>query len=219
MRKKVLLLALALALVLGAAGAGTYAYFQDAGHSSGNTFTSGTLDLQLCDADEAWGNGVSATWAIPRIAPGETVNVIFEVGLRNTGSIAGNRVRISFQHAIDEAANPVEADTNPNSAPGDMARYVEILQMDYNGQCLVGPSPTPGHAIVDANGNGWLDLEDVTLPANASALDNLSVPLPGGGNAKNFHIALGFRPEAGNDIQGDVLLTTVAFTLQQDTTL
>lgn len=216
MIKRLVLAALVFTLVAGLAGAGTFAYFQDAETSTANSFTAGTLDLELCDPDEGWRDGVSATWVLSSLAPGDTSTVMYEVGLRNAGSVNGNHVRITFSHDIDETLNPVEADTNPNSDPADLARYVEIRHMDYNGHCFVGSLTTPGHTIVDANGNGWIDLDDVTLPDNAPALDNLTAPMLNGANAKNFHIALGFRPEAGNDIQGDTLITTVKFTLNQD---
>ncbi len=216
MRKKLLLLTLALLLVAGMAGAGTFAYFQDTETSTGNTFTAGTLDLKVSDDNEPFGNGVSQTWVLTNMAPGDVPAVVYEVSLMNTGTIAGDHVGIAFAHAMDEALNPVESDTNPNSTAVDFACYVEIRYMDYDGITFTGAGATPGHAIVNANGNGWLDLEDVTLPANAAALDNLPTPLPNGGNVRSFHVGLGFRPEAGNDLQGDRLITTVTFTLNQD---
>lgn len=216
MLKKLLPLTLVLILVAGTAGAGTWAYFNNTKPSTGNSFLVGTLDLQLCDSDEGWDDGVSASWAMPNFAPGDMSTVMYEVGVQNTGNLAGNHVQIYFSHEIDEASNQVDSDTNPNSLAGDLSRYVEIRHMSYNGHYFVGSWTSPGHTVVDANNNGWIDLEDVTLPENAAALDNLSVPLPNGGSAKNFHIALGFRPEAGNDLQGDGLLTTLTFKLHQD---
>lgn len=216
MKKKVLLLALALLLVAGMTGYGTWAYFADTESSLANTFTAGTLDLKVSDDNEPFGDGVSQTWVLSNVAPGDVPAVVYEVSLMNTGSLAGSHVEIAFSHAIDEALNPVESDTNPNSTAADFARYVEVKYMDYDGIIFTGAGATFGHAIVDANHNGWLDLEDVTLPDNAPALDNLPTPLPNGGNVRSFHVGLAFRPEAGNDLQGDRLITTVTFTLNQD---
>ncbi|RPF43056.1 putative ribosomally synthesized peptide with SipW-like signal peptide [Thermodesulfitimonas autotrophica] len=216
MKKKVLLLALTLLLVAGMTGYGTWAYFADTEQSLANTFAAGTLDLKVSDDNQPFGDGVSETWVLTNMAPGDVPGVAYEVSLMNTGSLAGSHVEIAFSHAIDEALNPVESDTNRNSTWQEMARYIEIQYMDYDGIVFTGAGATSGHAIVDANDNGWLDLEDVTLPANAAALDNLPTPLPNGGNTKSFHVRLAFRPEAGNDLQGDRLTTTVTFTLNQD---
>jgi predicted ribosomally synthesized peptide with SipW-like signal peptide len=54
---------LAIFLVIGLVGtAGTFAWFQDTETSTGNTLTAGTLDLKIRDGDEAYGDGVTATW-------------------------------------------------------------------------------------------------------------------------------------------------------------
>jgi len=69
----------------------------------------------------------------------------------------------------------------------------------------------------DANGNGFFDLEDVTLSPYTDVegpLDNLLAPI--GAGTGTFTMALRFNAGATNDIQGDILTTTVTFTLNQD---
>ena len=206
--KRFLLSMLAIFLVIGLAGTGAFAWFSDTETSTGNTFIAGTFDLKVSDWDEGPKDGVSYTWTMSDMQPGITTVGPFDVVLQNSGSIAANHVEISFSHSINELANPVESDTNPASTPGEMARWIEITSCTYTGVTLYS-------TLTDANGNGFLDLEDVTLPANAAALDNLPPPLPNNGGSRTFSMALKFNSGATNDIQGDTLTTTVTFTLNQ----
>jgi len=210
--RKFLIPALATALVIGLVMAGTWAYFSDAETSSGNTFTAGTLDLKVSDWNEGFGDGVTATWSMSNMTPGVTTVGPFSVLLQNSATIAADHVEIGFSHSIDEATNPVESDTNPNSTSGEMARWIEITSMTYNGVDLKA-------TYTDANSNGFFDLEDVTLSpytAVGGPLDNLLPPPPNSGGTRFFMMALKFNAGATNDIQGDVLITTVTFTLNQD---
>jgi predicted ribosomally synthesized peptide with SipW-like signal peptide len=213
--KRLLLSVLAIFLVIGLVGAGTFAWFQDTETSTGNTFTAGTLDLKVADGNEGFGDGVSATWNMSNMAPGVAFVGPFSVGLQNSGSVAANHVEISFSHNITDTPG-VESDTNPNSAPADLARWIQIISMSYNGVTWVSPGVT--HNLTDLNGNGFLDLEDVTLGANAAEggpLDNLPPPLPNSVGFRAFAMTLRFNAGATNDIQGDILTTTVIFTLNQ----
>jgi hypothetical protein len=200
--RKFLIPALAIALVMGLVIADTEA-------SSGNTFTAWRqrLDLKISDDDEGYGDGVSATWVMYNMIPGVTT-ATGTIGLRNSGRLAGDHVEIAFSHTIDEITNPVESDTNPVSTPGEMARWLEITSMTYNGVDFKA-------TYTDANSNGFFDLEDVTLPPYTNVggpLDNL--PAPVGAGIRAFTMALAFHANATNDIQGDILNTTVTFTLK-----
>ena len=207
--RKFLLSILAIFLVIGlVAGTGALAWFSDTETSSGNSFIAGTFDLKASDADQGFGDGVSATWTMSNMEPGVTTVGPFDVVLQNSGSIAANNVEISFSHSIDDLPD-VESDTNKSSTPEEMAKWIEITSISYTGVNLFA-------TLTDANGNGFLDLEDVTLPANAAALDNLPSPLPNNGGSRTFSMALKFNAGATNDIQGDTLTTTVTFTLNQD---
>ena len=205
--KRFLLSMLAIFLVIGLAGTGAFAWFSDTETSTGNTFIAGTFDLKVSDWDQGLGDGVSYTWTMSDMQPGITTVGPFDVVLQNSGSIAANHVEISFSHSINDLPD-VESDTNKSSTPEEMARWIEITSCTYTGVTLYS-------TLTDANGNGFLDLEDVTLPANAAALDNLPPPLPNNGGSRTFSMALKFNSGATNDIQGDTLTTTVTFTLNQ----
>jgi len=86
-----------------AVGAGTMAYFDDTETSSGNTFTAGTLDLQIKDADEDWGDGVSSTWTTPTDwAPGDYFEAWIE--MRNIGSIGVTHIRVRGTNLLEGTA-------------------------------------------------------------------------------------------------------------------
>ncbi len=210
--RKLLLSMLAIFLVIGLVGGGTFAWLQDTETSTGNTFTAGTLDLTLGDADEGPGaDGVTATWTMSNMVPGVTTVGPLSVNLQNSGTVAANHVEISFSHSIDDLPD-VESDTNKSSTSGEMARWIEITSMTYNGIDFKA-------TYIDANGNGFFDLEDVTLPPYTNVggpLDNLVPPLPNNVGLRSFAMALKFNAGATNDIQGDTLTTTVTFTLNQD---
>jgi spore coat-associated protein N len=217
--KRLLLSLIAAAVSVGIVGS-SLAYFTDVETSTGNTFTAGTLDLQIRDNGiidpDPWGNGVDLTWVMNNMVPGGN-SVTNHVFLRNVGSIPGDHVEISFSNDIDETTNPVDSDTNPASEPEDLAKWLEIDAMTYAIYNLkTNVKNTPGW---DVNGNGWLDLDDVARSPNVIAehgpLDDLVSPNDVGGEA-SFSMSLLFRPEASNDIQGDILITTVSFTLNQD---
>jgi spore coat-associated protein N len=202
-------------LTVGLVGTGALAYFQDTETSTGNTFTAGTLDLKLADYDEdadmGPDDGVTATWTMTNMAPGVTSTTSWDVDLSNSGTIAGNHVEIAFSHAIDEGI-AIESETNSNNTPEEMAQWLEILDISYTG---VNFDTSPGHVLVDTNGNSFLDLDDLADPANAAALDNLLVP-PAGHGHTSLDMDIKFNSGAGNDFQGDTLITTVTLTLNQD---
>ena len=87
--KKILISLMTLVLVVGMAGAGAFAYFSDVETSQGNTFTAGTLNMEIADNNEGWFNGtpVTASWTSPAgWAPGQTITT-GEIRLKNVGSI------------------------------------------------------------------------------------------------------------------------------------
>jgi spore coat-associated protein N len=214
--KKTLFLILAVVLAAGMVG-GVFAYFTDVETSTGNVFTAGSLDLKIGDKDEhPERDGVSLTWTMNNMVPGVSSVGPRSVNLINTGTIAGNHVEIIVSHEINDLPD-VESDTNKDSTPGEMARWIQIVSMSYEEVSFVGLLPTPGHVIADVNGNGFIDLEDVTMAANEAALDNLEPPVIPGGETV-FTMQLLFNGGATNDIQGDTLTTTVTFTLNQSAT-
>jgi len=200
----------------GTVGTGTLAWFHDYAATEESSFRSGTLNLQIRDNGmvdpDPWGDSVDLTWVMENMVPGQSsaTNVAM---LRNMGTVRADHVEIRFSHAIDEASNPVESDTNPASTWRDFARWIEITDMVYAGVPLRSNCTSIGGW--DRNGNGWLDLEDVAsepIARDGGPLDNLPPPDAVGGEA-SFAMSLRFRAEATDDIQGGGLVTTVTFML------
>lgn len=143
--KKILFSMMTMVLVVGMVGAGAFAYFYDVETSAANTFTAGTLNLELADGDEGWGDGVTATWASPaNWAPGETVTAT--VNLINVGTVDAFEVLVDW--------------TNPTNR--DFLRAIQVTEMSVEGSVPPGTSPAnflPGFVIVyDANGDGKMSL-------------------------------------------------------------
>lgn len=208
------------ALVSVLVGAGTFAYYTDTETSSDNTFTAGEMDLVLLDMDENKldrdGDSVSTSWSMDNMIPGDSI-VVSHVTLMNIGNVSAHHIELSFSNTIDESSNVVESDTNPDSVPADLAKFIEITMMSYDGSIFVPDTNNP--LLYDSNGNGWYDLNDLTLSPNTDvggAFDNLKPPVANGEGTEYLTMGLYFRPEATNDIQGDILTTTVTFTLNQD---
>jgi len=197
----------------------SFAYFTDVEISNNNIVIAGTMDLKISDRNEPFQDGVSGTWCMTNMVPGTTTVGPFAVNLQNSGTTEANHVEIIFSHTIDETANPVEPDNDPISTPVKMARWIEIIRMEYEGVDFVADfyNNVPAH---DTNGNGFLDLEDVTLPpysGDGGLLDNLmGVPPPNNCGTTSLTMKLKFNAGATNDIQGDILNTTVYFVLNQD---
>jgi predicted ribosomally synthesized peptide with SipW-like signal peptide len=210
--RKFIIALLATALALGIMG-GAFAYFSDTETSTDNTFTAGTLDLQVKDNDDTWGDGCTSTWMLPNIVPGSDQagidKVTATVDLRRMGTITPDHLEIQVLVSLDESVNPVESDTNPASTPNEMAAKLEILSMQYDGLDLLD-------YLVDVDGDFVLTLNDMTYIAEVNGLDNLHIP--GSGPDLSTPFALTLRWIEGsddNDFQGDTLVAAIAFTLNQ----
>lgn len=141
------------------AGAGTWASLNDAGKSTTNTFTSGTLDMKLHDNDES-GDNVVATWVSPaNFKPGDTFTA--ELLFSNDGSIGVNHLYL----------NP-HLDTEKSLSPkgGDLADKIYITNIQghffpkgrsaFKTNNLVNWPDIPGYQLDDGNlvlGLKWTD--------------------------------------------------------------
>ena len=196
-------------------GVSTLARFRDEESSAGNSVKTGTFDLKLGDNDQGFGDGVSGSWTATNVKPGDEFNGV--VYLENTGSLPADHVELGFDYdEIEASGNGVdEGDNQPHSAVG-MAKQFEIVQMEYPS----GASISSG--LIDANGNGIVDLDDLTRSANQGALDDLTPPPPAGGGFRNLTIRFRFADDSrfaggsNNDVQGDELRFIVTFALHQD---
>lgn len=194
---------LVIALVIGAVGATTAAFFSDTGTSSANTFTAGTLDLKMNTFDNT-----TANWTMPNMAPGDLVSA--SIALTNTGTLTADHVEINPVANIITDAAPAAANA--------LDKYLQITVAIYNGDDLLSAG-NGGKNLNDANGNGWIDLDDLENAVNAGEggqLDNLSAPASSGGSTKTLALTVKFRTDAPNDLQGDSDTMSMTFTLNQD---
>ncbi len=101
------IIAMAAIVVIG----GSVAYFSDTEISTGNTFTAGTLDLQVGDNDP-----ITWNFDIENIKPGDSGSE--EAVLANTGSTDGY-LHITFDNRINNEMGCVEPEVNDTNPPDD----------------------------------------------------------------------------------------------------
>ena len=151
--KKILISLLAIALVIGLVGAGVTAFFSDTGTSTANTFTTGTLVLQLADADEGWADGVWATWASPAgWAPGESFTST--LSLKNTGSVGAHAVYENWTNLVDPngLSNWIQVTEISDSIPWSGGTNLPYGD-NYVGNWIIHP--------IDLNDDGKLSLYEL----------------------------------------------------------
>ncbi len=88
---------------------------------------------------------------------------------------------------------------------------MEILSLTYDVNNLLVE-------LTDLNQNSIIDLDDFENWNNGEGFDNLTpIPAANPGTQTTFMMELLFHPTlADNDYQGDILTTTITFTLNQD---
>ena len=221
--KGALVSVMCIALVVMLAGAGTLAYFSDTETSTGNTFADGTMDLKISDGNESWGDGVTATWTLSDMKPGDTVSGW--VALDAVGSISANHAEITCDYSVTEESTQTESDTDPNTNqhPDWMAKNLIIDQAWYSGDgyninLLTGTNMGAEEQhdywkIEDVDGDGKQTLYDLKYGNEGNGVDNLPPPDT---FQYSFSMNIKFNETAGNDFQGDTFNLTMIFTLNQD---
>ena len=210
--KKILVSLSIIGVVAVIAVGSTVAYFRDVETSTGNTFSAGTLDLQIRDQNNPWGNGVTGTWSATDMKPGDeySFDVPF-VWLRNVGSINADHLEITCDYSIDEN-DCLEPETNCENIPDDMAKEMIITRCEYyqdgvwSVNCLTNLNPK--WRIEDQDGDNKITFYDL----KNDKLDDLTPPNPW----TTFEMSVKFSELAGNDFQGDTFDLTMIFTLNQD---
>lgn len=187
------------------AGAGTLAYFSDTETSSENTFTAGTMDLQIRDS-LGWGDSgtADAEWTLTDMKPGDSISG--SIDLRNSGGIEADHLGIIVDYTITDPEGP-ESDTQENTPADHMADYMILLDMVY----VHDGDVTDCLSLLTDNDGDGIDL----LELKQQGLDDLS-PAPDGAGDERLTMWLKFREDAGNDFQGDTFDLTMIFKLNQD---
>lgn len=193
--KKIVGLSLALILIIGMIGVETFAYFTDNETSSGNQLVAGTLDLKTNDAD-----GVSQTLYATSMSPGDTVGPS-TITLKNAGTTNGATMDIVLSYLQSDGSPNIL----PNKTADETAAVLQVTTLTYVTNLL--------DTLTDTNGNGYIDVQDLTNAPNVTSLTDLS-----GLNAlatKSFVIAVQLRSEILDDFQSDGIEMTMTFTLEQ----
>lgn len=217
--KTILTAILSLALVSMLAGAGTLAYFSDTETSSGNTLTTGTMDLYMTDS----GPIINAEWTLTDMLPGASWES-GELNLWNTGNIEADQVQITFSTVCTDPGS--DAGSNEESDPvigaEGMDEYLQVTSMSYENTdtidfVWIDITADPifqwdDFYVTDSNGNDYIDLADL----NGVTLDDLPAPPANGAENYEFRLEVRFHEDAPNDYQGDECELIITFTLNQD---
>ncbi|MFP4045593.1 MAG: hypothetical protein ACLFS3_00865 [Candidatus Aenigmatarchaeota archaeon] len=165
-------------------------------------------DLRLSDSDEFHVNGVNATWTMENMVPGDRTTS--SLTLSEAGTDRGDVIQLFFRNEeLDpgcETGNNSDSDTLCGAE--GMASYLEVMDMSYDSITF---NLAPGTDFVDTNNNSWIDLDDLSRVDNEAALDNLTAPFSG---VQTLTMQIKFNEMAGNDYQGDRVVTEVVAVLK-----
>ena len=207
--KRILGLTIAALLVIAMVGGGTYAYFSDVETSTGNTFTAGTLNLQVGSADP-----LTETITVTDTYGGDSGS--YDWLLKNVGSIAGS-LDITFSNIVDAengVNEPEDADPDEDgtvASPGTDGELAEVLALviyiDENNNNIYDAATDT--LIYDGFVKGVTNLVGEQLSNYAMAANY------GSGDDKAVRIEWSIDSSVGNKIQSDSAGFDIEFELLQ----
>ena len=203
--KSVLGSVLVIGIVAAMMTAGTQSWYSDTETSVGNTFTAGTLDLQVWNSsDDTWVDdpnvpNVNYLWneMVNNLAPGDSGTITIPV--RNNGSIAGVAdIHFKVVHNYENGLTEPEADDgdtggDPGDGEGELCASIHV-NVSYNGNKIIDDK-----TLEELNCTDY-DLGD--LPA---------------GESRNIVIDVWIPSTVGNEIQSDSCVVDIEFSLDQAT--
>jgi len=192
-----------ISLVGALVGAGVSAYFSDVETSIGNTFTAGTLNLKVSDADP-----LTAHFEVTDTYGGDSGSDDWLI--KNDGSIPGS-LDITFSHIVDVengVNEPEEADPGEDGTEdGELAEVLELLMyIDENDNDAYDEGTDT--LIYDGFVKPGLEGEQLSNYAMAANY--------GSGNDKAFRIEWSVDSGIGNRIQSDSTGFDIEFELLQN---
>jgi spore coat-associated protein N len=221
METKVLMSIVAIGVAGLMMGAGTFAYFSDTATSKQNTFTAGTLDIELADDDESFpgnpnndnGDDAIATWVSPNgWAPGDEVTATLR--FTNPGSIDIQQMVLNFNvinrdgngdgsHLDDKIIITEWKEHFTNTEGGDDWTFNDLAMVER----LIDTADDDGNlTLAELESCTKFHIWDVPGPVteDASWQSGDDVLLKGG-NHKDYKLELTFKfaEDAGNEYQGD----------------
>ena len=203
MKRKILFSLMTIALVGALVGVGVHAYFSDIETSTGNTFTAGTLDLEV-DSENPWtSTGVTASNMEPGVAATDV-----DLTCENVGTITGDLyMRITSVtdsgNTINEPECAAEGGTwTSPSGPCTGNTPVDDISTQITLNCEVDASPVTGldNVLLNAVPGTWTLIQDDIA---GSGTITLSI----GGTLSS---------SAANEYQGDRSTFTIELYLAQD---
>lgn len=190
---------------------GAGAFYADAAVSQDNTVGGGLLDGKLSEVgpatqesttDETRSDAVEDTWEDTSHATGGSETTSNVLAVNNSDStVAAEWVNLTISYAENDSGIGATAGNAANTT-----RTIEITGFTYDGTDLLAST------VADENGNGRLDVEDLTLGETATNLSSLS----GIGATETANVSLDLSGEAallGGVGSGDGVDITVSITL------
>lgn len=204
--KKILISVMSIVTSLAMVGGATFAFFTDTATSTANTFSSGTLNLLVDDANEPTpAPSVTGSLTISDFAPGQSTTGF--ISLHNPGTLAIAEVELT-------------ADTTPTDGGTDGSDIRNVLQLAVVLDDTVTPDPACADGVnltstiepLVGNGDGTL-----TLAEFDNGTDEYDA-LPGlvSGATRNVCFTVTFDPDATDIYQGDSASTTFSFKANQN---
>jgi predicted ribosomally synthesized peptide with SipW-like signal peptide len=196
LNRKIFMSILVIAVVAAMVGMNTFAYFSDSETSKGNTFTAGTLDLQV--------NGQNGPLPIlVNIEAKPSQRIVKKIKVKNVGINKGV-LDIHYTNVVDSG--------NLNPEP----------EQEY--ERVFGPRDDISNALfvdieVDYNNDGVIDqvlIPDLTVTLGALKSKTLDFPVPIPAGAEwDIYLSFHLCPNVGNWGQGDKTTFDIEFTLHQ----
>lgn len=168
-----------------------YAYFSDTETSPNNSFTAGTLDLKINNADDP----VPATFTATNLAPGSHGNAKMTVS--NVGTIGG-----TLTGRISAVTNSGGSNPEPEKALGA-----------DNGELGAAMTIT---IYLDANNNGAYDSgETLFYNTNPAVSGTWNMGALAAGGSMEVSVYYNIPTTVGNEIMGDICTFSIEYTLTQ----
>jgi predicted ribosomally synthesized peptide with SipW-like signal peptide len=137
MNKKILASIFVIGILALAMGYGTYSFFSDTETSTGNTFTAGTIDLWLSNDGTSWSNGVSKTWEMAALEPGDQYEAVLYMENEGTSGAVVARIKglnlMEDENGVANAEGKYYTANAIASPPGknNIGDYIYITDIYY----------------------------------------------------------------------------------------
>ena len=203
MKKKILFSLLTIAVVGALVGIGIFAYFSDVERSENNTFTAGTLDLEV-NTENPW---TSTSINVTCMEPGATSNSV-NITVENIGCLDGD-LFMRLTAVTDAGYVTTEPEcvaeggtwTSP-SGPCNGSTPVDDVSTQITLNVSCDATPVSG-------------IDGVTL-ANAEDIWSGKIADLSGNSTATITMSVAFNSGAGNEYQGDQSTFTIELYLAQE---